>query len=559
MGNYVIGLDYGTDSVRAILVDTSDGKTLNSKVVNYSRWAENKYCDSSKNQFRQHLLDHIEGMELSIKGILESSGVNPQDIKGICVDTTGSSPIPVDEEGTALCLKEGFEENPNAMMVLWKDHTSIKEADEINHLATTWGGEDFTRFEGGIYSSEWFWAKILHVIREDSQVKQAAWSWVEHCDLMTYILTGGKDLSNLKRSRCAAGHKAMWHESWGGLPDEAFLNQLDPYLGVLKGRLYEKTFTSDEEAGKLSQEWADKLGLSTDTVIAVGTFDAHAGAVGAEVEEFTLVRVMGTSTCDIIVSSEGNIGKNTVKGICGQVNGSVIPGMIGLEAGQSAFGDVLAWFRDIVVEPTEKMIQRSKHIAEESKQKLIEELKSGMIEELSTEAQKLPIGQADPVALDWVNGRRTPDANQSLKAAIANLSLGTKAPHIFKSLVEAICFGSKKIIDRFREEHVVIKSVVGIGGVAKKSPYIMQTLADVLNMPIKVAVSDQAPALGAAIYAAAASGVYSSTEEAIKKMGNGFEETYYPKEENVKLYEEIYQSYLSLGQFVETNLAPHES
>ena len=185
MGNYVIGLDYGTDSVRAILVDTSDGKTLNSKVVNYSRWAENKYCDSSKNQFRQHLLDHIEGMELSIKGILESSGVNPQDIKGICVDTTGSSPIPVDEEGTALCLKEGFEENPNAMMVLWKDHTSIKEADEINHLATTWGGEDFTRFEGGIYSSEWFWAKILHVIREDSQVKQAAWSWVEHCDLMT--------------------------------------------------------------------------------------------------------------------------------------------------------------------------------------------------------------------------------------------------------------------------------------------------------------------------------------------------------------------------------------
>ncbi|MFP4293891.1 MAG: ribulokinase [Cyclobacteriaceae bacterium] len=543
---YVIGLDFGTDSVRSVLVDTSDGKIINSKVYWYARWKEGKYCDPSANRFRQHPLDHIEGMEVTIREVVKDSGIDPAAVRGICVDTTGSSPVPVDKIGTPLALLPDFKENPNAMMVLWKDHTSIREADEINELARSWGGIDYTMFEGGIYSSEWFWAKILHIAREDEQVRKAAFSWMEHCDLMTYILTGQHDLAAFKRSRCAAGHKAMWHENWGGLPEDDFLSKLDPYLAEVKKNLYTQTYTSDEKAGNLSEEWAKRLGLSPEVVIAVGTFDAHAGAVGAEVKENTLVRVMGTSTCDIIVSPSDVIGSNTVKGICGQVDGSVIPGMIGLEAGQSAFGDALAWFRDFLSWP----LQQFKEIPDQK----LEELKDEMIASLTKEAEQLPIDPSAPIALDWVNGRRTPDANQNLKAAIINLSLGTRAPHVFKALVEAICFGSKQIVDRFESEGVHIKSIVGIGGVAKKSPFIMQTLADVLDMPIQIAVSDQAPALGAAMYASVAAGIHASTHEAIKSMGSGFEKIYHPIPENVSKYREIYARYVLLADFVEQNI-----
>ena len=545
---YVIGLDFGSDSVRSVLVNASNGETLGSKVHWYKRWKEGKYCEPSANQFRQHPLDHIEGMEYTIKEVVREAGIPAESVKGICVDTTGSSPIPVNKEGKALSLLPEFAENPNAMMILWKDHTAIKEADEINELARSWGGEDFTKYEGGIYSSEWFWAKVLHIAREDNAVKAAAHSWVEHCDLMTYLLIGEPELTELKRSRCASGHKAMWHESWGGLPDDAFLSKLDPYLTELKGNLYNETYTSDEVAGKLSEEWAQKLGLTTDVAVAVGTFDAHSGAVGAEVEENTLVRVMGTSTCDIIVSSKEVVGDKTVAGICGQVDGSVIPGLVGLEAGQSAFGDVLAWFKDLISWPLDNLL--TFNLSAEQ----IEEIKNDIIAELSKQAEATPIDESAPIALDWVNGRRTPDANQNLKAAIANLSLGTKAPHIFRALVEAICFGSKSIVDRFKAEGVEINAVVGIGGVAKKSGFIMQTLANVLNMPIKVAVSEQAPALGAAIYAAVAAGIHADTNTAIKAMGNGFEKTYEPNPEDVAKYEVIYKKYQLLGEFVENNI-----
>lgn len=546
--NYVIGLDFGTDSVRSVLVDAANGTTISSKVHWFKRWKQGKYCNPAKSQFRQHILDHTEGIETTIKGVIEASGISPDSIKGICIDTTGSSPIPIDEAGTPLCLKPGFEENPNAMMVLWKDHTAIREADEINHLARTWGGEDYTKYEGGIYSSEWFWAKILHVAREDAAIKNAAYSWMEHCDLITFMLTHEKDLKTFKRSRCAAGHKAMWHPHWDGLPADEFLEKLDPYLTEVKQHLYTETYTSDEPAGTLDPEWAARLGLSENVVVAVGTFDAHAGAVGAEVDEFTLVRVMGTSTCDIIVSSKEVVGDNTVKGICGQVDGSVIPGMIGLEAGQSSFGDVLAWFRDVVAWPLENLKQLN--LTPEQ----IDQLKQEIMVELSRQAEKTPISESAPIALDWVNGRRTPDANQNLKAGIVNLSLGTGTAHIFRALVEAICFGAKKIVDRFEEEGVKIKNVVGIGGVAKKSDFIMQTLADVLDMPIKVAVSEQAPALGAAMYAAVAARVYPDVHAAIRAMGNGFEITYAPQPEQVKAYQGIYKKYELLGEFVENHI-----
>ncbi|WP_394665831.1 ribulokinase [uncultured Chryseobacterium sp.] len=554
MKKYVIGLDYGTDSVRAVLIDTESGAELAASVSYYQRWKKGRFCRPENNQFRQHPLDHIEGLEKTVSDVVKKSGVAPENIVSICIDTTGSSPLPVNKDGIALSLLPEFSENPNAMMVLWKDHTSIREAEEINDLAKNWGGEDYTKFEGGIYSSEWFWAKILHINREDEAVKNAAYSWMEHCDYLTFLLSDHQDLATFRRSRCAAGHKAMWHESWNGLPSKEFLGQLDSSLAELRDRLYDKTYTSNEVAGNLNEEWAAKLGLTVNTVIAVGTFDAHSGAIGAKVEENTLIRIMGTSTCDIMVAPNEIIGDRTVKGICGQVDGSVIPGLMGLEAGQSAFGDVLAWYKDILTETTINIIMNSEAIDENQKNLLKEEIEKNMIRHLTLEAEKIPLSETVPIALDWINGRRTPDASQELKMAVSGLSLGTKAPHIFKALVNAICFGSKKIVDRFEDEGVKIDKVIGIGGVARKSPFIMQTLANVLNMPIVVAASDQAPALGAAIYAAVAAGIYPNVQEASQKMGSDFEAEYFPQKEHVEKYAELMQHYQILADFTENNI-----
>lgn len=554
MKTYVIGLDYGSDSVRAVLIDTQNGEELASEVFWYPRWKEQKYCNPNINQFRQHPLDHIEGLEYTIKSVISQSNVKPESVVSICIDTTGSSPLPLTKEGIPLALKDDFRDNPNALMILWKDHTAVAEAKEINELAKNWGGVDYTKYVGGIYSSEWFWAKILHVTRGDKPVKEAAYTWMEHCDYMTYMLADNQDLTTFKRSRCAAGHKAMWHNNWNGLPSKEFLGQLDSYLAELKDNLYTETYTSNEVAGNLNQEWANKLGLTTKTVIAVGTFDAHSGAVGAKVDKNSLVRVMGTSTCDIMVADANIIGNNCVHGICGQVDGSVIPGMIGLEAGQSAFGDVLAWFKSVLDWPIDNLVMKSSIISDEQKKKLKEEIEANFIKILAEQAEEISLEVTVPIALDWVNGRRTPDANQELKAAFSGVSLGTKAPHIFKALVNAICFGSKMIVDRFQDEGVKIDTVIGIGGVARKSPFIMQTLANVLNMPIKVAESDQAPALGAAIYAAVAAGIYDNVVIASKVMGSDFEAEYFPQEDHVKMYEKLLKSYKELGEFVEESI-----
>ncbi len=554
MKGFVIGLDYGTDSVRAVLIDSSNGKEITSAVHWYERWKKGLYCDPSINQFRQHPLDHIEGLEKTISAVVSKSKIDPAAIKGICIDTTGSSPVPIAHDGTPLALTAGFKENHNAMMVLWKDHTAIEEAERINEMARSWGGENYTKYVGGIYSSEWFWAKIAHVVETDATVRTAAYTWMEHCDLMTYLLIENKDLKTFKRSRCAAGHKAMWHESWGGLPPKEFLSLLHPYAADLRDRLYDETFTSDTAAGNLSAAWAEKLGLTTDTVVAVGTFDAHSGAVGAKIDENALVRVMGTSTCDIIVAKDAAVNGKTIKGICGQVDGSVIPGLIGLEAGQSAFGDLLAWFKEVLAWPIDNLVMTSHLLSDQQKVALKEEIEHDFIQKLSDAAEAIPLSESIPTALDWINGRRTPDANQNLKSAISNLSLGSKAPHIFKALINAICFGSKKIADRFQEEGIKIASVVGIGGVARKSPFIMQTLANVMKMPIKVVASDQAPALGAAIYAAVASGIYQNVIEASTFMGSDYEAEYYPDPAEVREFEKLIESYERLGQYIESTL-----
>ena len=549
--NYVIGVDYGTDSVRSIIVDASNGKEIAAAVHPYTRWKDQLFCDASLNRFRQHPLDYIEGLEETINRCLLQAGPSvAAGVKAISIDTTGSSPVAVDRTGTPLALIPGFENNPNAMFVLWKDHTAVQEAAEINEHAKKFD-VNYLQFVGGIYSSEWFWAKLLHVLRDDKEVRQSCYSWVEHCDWIPFLLTGGKDIHQMKRSVCAAGHKALWAKEFGGLPPDEFFASLDPVLKGFTQKLFSDTYASDTVAGTISHGWAQRLGLPAGTLIGVGAFDAHMGAVGGQIEPYHLSKVMGTSTCDMLVAPADEIGDRLVNGICGQVPGSVIPGMIGMEAGQSAFGDAYAWFKNILAWPLKNILTQSEIIDANMIGKLIDETTNKIIPELSRQAEQLPVDTSGELALDWLNGRRTPDADQLLKGAITGLNLGTDAPKMFRAIAEATCFGAKAIVDRFNQQGVTIRGLIGIGGVAKKSPYIMQMMADVMNMPIRIHTSEQTCALGAAMFAATAAGIYDKVEDAMVAMGQGFDAEYYPDEKRSKIFAARYEQYRKLGNFVE--------
>jgi L-ribulokinase len=540
---FVIGLDFGTDSVRSLIADVSDGKEIATSVSYYKRWGKGLYCDPSKNQFRHHPADYKESMTEALTEVINMSPKNTaENIIGIGVDTTGSTPAPVDREGKILAEIDRFADDPDAMFVLWKDHSAVEEAEHINDVSRSWGGIDYTKYSGGVYSSEWFFSKILHIIKENTKVKEAYYSWVELADWIPALLTGNIRPSDIKRSRCAAGHKAMWHASWDGLPSEEFLASVDPMLSGLRERLYINTYTSDNPAGLLSKEWAEKLGLAAGIPVAVGAFDAHMGAVGAGIREGTLVKIIGTSCCDMAVSPPNNVGDKTVAGICGQVDGSILPGHIGFEAGQSSFGDAYAWFKDILMWPVDILISDKKRIKDADER---------VIPALSVQAEKISPRESGLIALDWLNGRRTPYADQKLKGALAGLSLGTTAPGIFRAIVEATAFGSKAIIDRFREESIKIEEVVAIGGIPQKSPFVMQVLSDAIEMPVKVAGSSQAVALGAAVFASVASGYYSDTEAAQKNMASPVSKTYNPVKENVKIYQGLYRKYREMGKSLE--------
>lgn len=547
---YVIGLDFGTDSARAVIVDATKGIELASSVKYYPRWVEGKYCDPASNQYRQHPLDYLEVTEFIIKDALSKCNSDvAEGVAAISVDTTGSTPVLVNDEGTPLSMIPEFKENPNAMFVLWKDHTAIDEAEKINQLCAT-TKPDYLKYVGGIYSSEWVWAKVWHILKMDEKVKKAAHSWIEHCDWIPAVLTGNEKPEKVIRSRCAAGHKALWSDEWRGLPPATFFNELDPVLVSVRNHLYIETYTSDKKVGNLTGKWAKTLGLGEDVAVGVGAFDCHMGAVGGELKPHMLARTIGTSTCDIMIAHYDEIGDKTIKGICGQVDGSVIPGYVGLEAGQSAFGDVYAWLKNVVAWPLENILKQSNVVSENVLQEILDQI----IPALSQDAAKLPVNENSLVATDWLNGRRTPDADQKLKGTITGLTLGTTAPAIFKALVEATAFGSKAIVDRFDEEGVRINEIIALGGVAKKSPFVMQTLANVLNMPIKVATTEQTCAFGAAMFASVVGGINKDVQEAQKRMGQGFDKEYLPDADKVGVYQKIYLKYEKLGKFTEENL-----
>jgi L-ribulokinase len=390
-------------------------------------------------------------------------------------------------------------------------------------------------------------------------VREACYSWVEHCDWIPFLLTGGKDVHQMKRGVCSAGHKSLWAAEFGGLPPEEFFTSLDPVLQGFTARLFRDTYTADQPAGHLSPEWARRLGLSPDVVVGVGAFDAHMGAVGGQVEPYHLSKVMGTSTCDMLVAPLEEVQDKLVNGICGQVPGSVIPGMMGLEAGQSAFGDTYAWFKQVLLWPLQNLLAQSRVIDAATAKALLEEVSARIIPELSQQAALIPLSEHNEFAIDWLNGRRTPDANQLLKGAIAGLGLGSDAPRIFRALVEATCFGAKKIVGRFNEQGVPVKGLIGLGGVARKSPFIMQMMADVINMPIRIHKSEQTCALGAAMFAATAAGIFPRVEDAMAAMGQGFDTEYFPDAAKARIYARRYRKYTELGGFLESQTLPAQA
>lgn len=557
--HYVIGADFGSDSVRVVVLDASDGRVAGSHVVYYPRWKEGLYCNPKANQFRQHPLDYVESLTNAVVNALKETGDKTiaEKVRAICVDTTGSTPALTDEKGIPLALKPEFAEEPDAMFVLWKDHTAVAEADEINALCKSWGGTDFTKYMGGVYSSEWFWAKLLHLFRTNSKVKAAAKSAVEHCDWITSLITGTDSPEKIKRSRCAAGHKIMWHAEWGGYPPHEFLDKLDPKLSEIRDSLGNETWTTDVPCGKLTSEWAEKFGLSTETIVCVGAYDAHIGAVGGDAAPGVLVKSIGTSTCDVIIGEKPANGEKEqlIDGICGQVDGSVIANYIGYEAGQSAYGDYYAWLRNLLMWPLKNLEVFAKAGVETGSQIDVEAVEKNLIRVLEMEAEKIEICGENPekylVATDWVNGRRTPYANQKLTAAISGINLGTDGPAMMRALYEATAFGARAIIEAFEKGGIKIEKIMAIGGVARKSKLGMQILADVTNREIAVTAGDQSCAIGAAVFAATAAGLYPDIFTAQKALSAGVDRVHKPDPKAAAIYDKYYERYKKLGSFCE--------
>jgi L-ribulokinase len=529
---YTIGLDYGTNSVRTVIVDVANGREVAAAVWNYAIGAQGVILSRDPNLARQHPADYVKGAEITIGKALAAAkravrGFKPDQVIGIGVDTTGSTPIPVDENGQPLAFQKKFAKNPAAMAWLWKDHTGVAEAAEITELARKLRPQYLAKC-GGTYSSEWFFSKVLHCLRTSPEVFQTASTWVECADWVPAMLTGTEGLDKLTVGICAAGHKAMYNDDWGGYPDAEFLGQLDPKLGELRSRLRPKAFAIDRAAGALTAQWAQRTGLRAGIPVAVGAFDAHLGAVGSGIAPGTLVKIIGTSTCDMMVAPLSEKLPD-IPGLCGIVNGSILPGFYGLEAGQSAVGDIFNWFVNYI-QPLGK--------------------KAGSHEALSAAASKMAPGESGLLALDWNNGNRTILVDQRLTGLLVGQTLYTTPAEIYRALVESTAFGALTIINRFEEYGVKVGQIVNCGGIAEKNPLVMQIYADVTGRPIKISRSAQTCALGAAIAGAVVAGKqaggYDSYAEAQAAMTGLKPRVFQPSPKAHEVYQQLYKLYHTL-------------
>ncbi len=527
---FAVGVDYGTNSVRALVVDAADGREVASGVYNYPSGDAGILLDpKDPNLARQNPADYLEGFAASVRAALRAAKRDPafraEQVVGIGLDTTGSTPLPVDRQCTPLALHPEFRNELAAQAWLWKDHTSHAEAAEITEKARH-DGAGYLAKCGGTYSSEWYWSKILHCRRTSPKVFAAAYSWLELADFVPAYLTGNRDPDSLPRGVCAAGHKAMYSTEWDGLPSKQFLGQLDPSLAVLRDRFARRTLTSDQPAGKLVAEVARKVGLPDGVPVAVGALDAHLGAVGSGIKPGTLVKIIGTSTCDMMVARM-DTALPDIPGLCGIVPGSILPGMYGLEAGQSAVGDIFNWHTKYLT-PAQYTAKGDPHV------------------NLTRGAQELRPGESGLLALDWNNGNRTILVDPLLSGLLVGQTLHTSAAEVYRALVEATAFGALTIINRFEEYGVAVKEVVNCGGIAEKNPFVMQIYADVCNRPMKISRSAQTCALGAAIFGAVVGGVYKSVDRAQRKMAGVRDLVYRPNRPAAKIYAELYPLYRRL-------------
>ena len=526
MHTFTIGVDYGTNSVRALVVNCASGEELGSCVVGYPSGKEGVLLDPKDHHLaRQHPGDYLSSLKKSVLGALKMAkkkrGFDARRVVGIGVDTTGSSPIPVDRNNVPLGVQAKWRTNLAAQCWLWKDHTSHRSAAEITRLAAQHRPQYIAKC-GNTYSSEWFWSKIWHCLKTAPKVFDAAYSWVEFADFVPSVLAGVTDPTQIKRGVCCAGHKAMYGDEWGGLPDKQFLEILDPKLADLRDRLYQKAHDASETAGALCAGWAKQLGLPEGIPIAIGEMDVHYGAIGSGVAEGTLVKVIGTSTCDCGVVSAEKIVPD-IPGICGIVKGAILPGFYGIEAGQSAVGDIFKWFVEGVCQGKPELHAK-----------------------LTAEAAKLAPGESGLLALDWNNGNRTVLVDQLLTGLLVGQTLYTTQAEIYRALIEATAFGARAIIERIREYQVPIDRIVCAGGIAEKNPMLMQIYADVTGCEMRVAGSSQACALGGAVSAAVVAGVYSDFATAQKKMTSLKPVRYKPNAKRRAAYEKIYALYREL-------------
>ncbi|MHB1080012.1 MAG: ribulokinase [Prosthecobacter sp.] len=531
MKRYSLGIDYGTNSCRSLLIDLDNGAEVGSTVFNYPSGEMGILLDpKDPHVARQNPQDYLDGLEAVVRGALQQAqanvpGFDPAQVIGIGIDTTGSTPIPVNKQGTPLGLLPEFKNNLNAMVWLWKDHTGYAEAAEITQLAHEMRPNIIAKC-GGIYSSEWWWSKILRLRRVDAKVFEAAFSFVEHCDWIPAVLTGNTDPLTLKRGVCSAGHKAMFSTEWGGLPDKEFLARLDPALADLRDRLYSVAHTADVKAGSLCAEWSKRLGLKEGIAISVGAFDAHMGAVGAGIKEGTLVKILGTSTCDLMIAPTSKPLAD-IPGVCGIVNGSVLPGYYGIEAGQSAVGDIFLWFVNHLVPDSYGTTVGEKFV----------NMEKAML-------GKKP-GSTGLLALDWNNGNRTILVDVRLTGLLLGQTLHTEAHEIYRAYIEATAFGALTIIKRVEEYGVKIEEVINTGGLSIKNATLMQCYADIIGKPMKVSQSEQTCALGAAIFGAAAAGA-GDIHTLQSQVTATREKVYYPIPENQAIYAELYTLYRTL-------------
>jgi L-ribulokinase len=528
MAKYAIGLDYGTNSVRTLIVDVASGREVGTAVWGYEHGTEGVILGNDPSLARQHPADYLKGFEITVKAALAQAkravkGFKAADVIGIGVDTTGSTPLPVDEMGEPLAFRKQFSRDPAAMAWLWKDHTGVAEAGEITALAGKMRPQYLAKC-GGTYSSEWFFSKILHCLRTSPRVFDAAHTWVEIADWIPAALTDTQEPKRLTVGICAAGHKAMYNDAWGGYPDAQFLAKLDPKLGELRGRLRPKAYNIEKAVGRLTEAWAKRTGLPAGIPVAVGAFDAHLGAVGAGIAPGTLVKIIGTSTCDMIVAPLKSKLPD-IPGLCGIVPESILPGYYGLEAGQSAVGDIFNWFVNYVQPGGPK---------------------AGSHEALTTAAAKLKPGESGLLALDWNNGNRTILVDQRLTGLLLGQTLYTRPGEIYRALIEATAFGALAIMNRFEEYGVKVRQVINCGGIAEKNPLVMQIYADVTGRPMKLSRSAQTPALGAAMAGAVVAGRYASFGAAQKAMSGLKAKVYQPDKQAHAVYGELYALYKQL-------------